>query len=355
MSSSRADASDRPGWGVEELDTLAALGFGPDSPLMTEPKLFMDGAFLSALQAEMEDKLGAHEAGITLFQIGLIHGLRDALRISDMQGGATPGAPLLVELAPLAMRLGALESQPPGLRLAGSWPDRNEAEARLAKLGRSPEPACSLSAGYTSGWLSGTLELDMLALECSCAAAGGASCSFVARETEAWIAEGNERALELMRRASIASLRDAARVGQRQAPPGLQAFGAQLESLPEDCDPDDPAVHVWGPVIVMPFTEMDTALETVEMLGRDPSLRGVRVVVLDLGGAVIDEGFGAAGLERLIEEVEAWGAEIILTGISPLSEQVVAELQASHLLSRKDLPEAIAYAFQIAEAQRHLL
>ena len=44
-----------------------------------------------------------------------------------------------------------------------------------------------------------------------------------------------------------------------------------------------------------------------------------------------------------------------MTGISPLSEHVVAELQASHLLSRKDLPEAIAYAFQIAEAQRHLL
>jgi anti-anti-sigma regulatory factor len=354
MSSSKANGSDSPGWGVQELDTLAALGFGPDSPLMAEPKLFLDGAFLAALQAEMEDELGADEARITFFQIGLIHGLRDALRVSDEQE-ATPGAPILIEPTPLAMRLGALQSGAPGMQLAGSWPDRHEAEARLVKLGKSSQTSCSMSAGYTSGWLSGMLEIDMLALECGCAAAGSESCHFVARETEAWQAEGNEQALELMRRASIASLRAAARVGQRRAPSGLQAFASQLEALPTDSDPLDPAVHVWGPVLVMPFTEMDIALETIEMLGRDPSMRGVRVVVLDLGGALIDEGFGAAGLERLIEEVEAWGAETILTGISPMSEQVVAELQASHLLSRKDLPEAIAYAFQIAEAQRHLL
>ena len=354
MSSSKADDGDSPGWGVQELDTLAALGFGPDSVLMTEPKLFVDRGFLAALQAEMEDELGADEAGITLFQIGLIHGLRDALRVADEQG-VTPGAPTLVEPTPLAMQLGALESGPLGLQLAGFWPDRHEAEARLAKLGRCSQTACNLSAGYTSGWLSGMLEVDMLVLECSCAAGGGESCHFIAREAEAWHAEGDERALELMRRASIASLRAAARVGQRHPSSGLPAFASQLEALPTDCDPLDPAVHVWGPVLVMPFTEMDIALETIAMLGRDPSMRGVRVVVLDLGGAMIDDGFGAAGLERLIEEVEAWGAETIMTGISPLSEHVVAELQASHLLSRKDLPEAIAYAFQIAEAQRHLL
>ena len=77
--------------------------------------------------------------------------------------------------------------------------------------------------------------------------------------------------------------------------------------------------------------------------------------MLDLCGAVLDEAFGAAALENLIENVQSWGAEVILTGISPLSEDVVAELQANLLLSRKDLPEAIAYAFQVAEAQRHLL
>jgi hypothetical protein len=75
-------------------------------------------------------------------------------------------------------------------------------------------------------------------------------------------------------------------------------------------------------------------------------------VVVDLGGAVIDEGFGAASLEQVLDAVAGWGAEAILTGISPLSEPVVADLEKTHLVMRKDLTAAIAAAFQIAEAQR---
>ena len=44
--------------------------------------------------------------------------------------------------------------------------------------------------------------------------------------------------------------------------------------------------------------------------------------------------------------------EPLLTGISPLSERAVGDLERTHLVIRKDLPEAIASAFQIAEAQR---
>jgi hypothetical protein len=55
----------------------------------------------------------------------------------------------------------------------------------------------------------------------------------------------------------------------------------------------------------------------------------------------------------VLDAVEGWGAEPLLTGISPLSERAVADLEKTHLVIRKDLPEAIAAAFQIAEAQRH--
>jgi hypothetical protein len=70
---------------------------------------------------------------------------------------------------------------------------------------------------------------------------------------------------------------------------------------------------------------------------------------------VLDDGLGAAALERVVGEIQSWNAEVILTGVSPLSEETVAELQASHMLTRKDLAEAVAYAFQIADAQRRLL
>ena len=31
-------------------------------------------------------------------------------------------------------------------------------------------------------------------------------------------------------------------------------------------------VHIWGPVMVLPFTTLDEALGTVDMLGRDPGI-----------------------------------------------------------------------------------
>ena len=107
--------------------------------------------------------------------------------------------------------------------------------------------------------------------------------------------------------------------------------------------------------MVLPFANVDEALHTVEMLGRDPDTSDVRAVVVDLRGEGLDEGFAAAALEQVLATVEAWGAEAILTNVSPLAEPIVADLEVKHLLLRKDLPEAIAAAFQIAEAQRHLL
>lgn len=353
MRSSKADLTDGASWGIDDLDLLADLGFGPASQLMTEPKLFVDARFLAALRVEFEEELGADEARIALFQIGLLHGLRDALRLSDL-GSASPGLPSVVGVAPLAMKFGPIERGPFGFELSGAWPDGHEAEAHLAKLGRASGHACMLSAGYTSGWLSGAFDFDVLAVETCCAASGGAGCAFRAREVEAWQRDdlAPESVKQLIARVPIRRLRAVA-----QGTPPDRAGDAFLgaEGLPTTIDPEDPAVHVWGPVMVMPFTDVDTALATVETLGADPAMRGVRVVVLDLGGMALDEGFGAAGLEQLIEFVEAWGADVILTGISPLSADVVADLEATHLLIRKDVPEAIAYAFQIAEAHRHLL
>jgi hypothetical protein len=42
----------------------------------------------------------------------------------------------------------------------------------------------------------------------------------------------------------------------------------------------------------------------------------------------------------------------VLAGVSPLSEPVVRSLEKDRLVIRKDLPDAIATGFQIAEALR---
>jgi hypothetical protein len=180
----------------------------------------------------------------------------------------------------------------------------------------------------------------VLAREAHCRAAGAPGCEFLAREAAAW----------------DASVR-----------PGVDAFPfAKLRALverelpvwpesalePERFEPGTPVIHVWGPVMVLPFAGTDECLRSLELIGREPGARTVRVVVVDLGGAMIDEGFGAASLEQVLDAVAGWGAEPILTGISPLSEAVIADLEKTHLVVRKDLPAAIAAAFQIAEAQR---
>ena len=215
-------------------------------------------------------------------------------------------------------------------------------------------PSCFLSAGYTSGWLSGTHGTDVIAVERTCAAAGAPQCTFDAHEVESWsvpeeIPNGlTHTTFERFRLMATHAAPTTSVASADRSPP-------QDEFEEGDFDPDEDAVHIWGPVMVLPFTNADEALATAELLGRDPGTCSVRVVVVDLRSQPLDSGFGAAGLEQLLATIESWGAETILTGVSPLAEAVVGDLEVAHLLTRKELPDAIASAFQIAEAQRHAL
>jgi predicted hydrocarbon binding protein len=330
---------------ASEMDILSALGFGPETLLMSDPKLFMSSRFLASRLVENEDELEPLGAQRALFQIGLLFGLRDAHRISamDMQEPEESVA----ESTLLAIRFNHPEQRTEGvIEIPGSWPEHYEADARLSKFGPESAPCCALSAGYTSGWLSGTLDRDILVVEDHCKARGDEACTFLARSVGDWRDRSDAASLRLLPNLSFEGFRDISR--------GNGEPSTKPENLPP-LDFDTSMVHVWGPVMVLPFSNIDEALHTVEMLGRDPDTSNVRAVVVDLLGEGLDEGFTAAALEQILETVEAWGAEAILTNVSPLAEAMVADLEVKHLLLRKDLPEAIAVAFQIAEAQRHLL
>jgi len=333
-----------------DLGLLAALGLGPESLLLSEPKLFLEVGFLGALLAQLETELGEEVAARLMFQIGLMHGLRDAARVLDSGFAGTPARDGIVcSTTPLRMQIAPAGDggAGAGVVIVGSWPDRHEAEARLSKLGPGARPACHLSAGYTSGWLSGTHDLDILAHEVECAIHGANACRFEAREIDAWHACEVPASLAPLLALPFASFRE--RIADaRAAEPDTRPAGGAF-------DADEPAVHIWGPVMVLPFTNPDQALATAALLSREPGTAGVRVVVIDLRGEVLDDGFDAVGLEQLLEVVSTWGAEVVLTGVSILSETVVASLEADYFVTRKSLSEAIASAFQIAEAQRHLL
>jgi hypothetical protein len=340
----------------QPLELLTSLGFGPDTVLMNDPKLFVDGRFLASLLVELYDELPDRQASLALFQIGLLHGLRDAARVCS--GHEVPERPGHdgAETTSLVMQWkgpsrGAADEP---FLVRGSWPERHEAMARCARLGAASEPTCWMSAGYTTGWLSSVLERPLLAREVECAARGDEHCRFEMREISAWPDVADETIDWLLREVPFEAFRSVAAERYGAPPPSFPpTFGPDFP--PEGgFDRDQPVVHIWGPVMVLPFTTLDEALGTVDMLSRDPGIHEIRAVVVDLRERDLDEGFGTAALEQVLETIESWNAQSLLTGIGPGAERAVASLETSHLILRKDLSEAIATAFQVADAQKHL-
>jgi len=329
-------------------DAIGAIGFDPEAVLLKEPGILLDPHFLSALHAELRGELGKSDANLTLLQMGFLHGLQDAMRVVDATFGRQQSesqSPVGPSLA-FQLRASADEGPPGAISLKGLWPEHTEASAILDALGE-PEhhPACFLSAGYTSGWLTGTLDADILALESSCNACGADGCNFSAKEASAWRESGDPTALKILDALPFAAFRSFVQAN-------LDSVDNRKSAL-DRVDPGSSTVHIWGPVMVIPFQDGDAALNAVELIGRDPAARNVSVVVVDLSGAILDEAFGAVVLEQLVELIEAWGAEVVFAAVSPLSEAAVADLERQPLLIHKDIAEAIAAAFQLANAQRN--
>lgn len=333
-------------------------GEAPDALLLEasrglahEPRLLTDAHLLGALHAELTSQQTREAAMRSLFQLGLLHGLRDSLRAAALLGersrndpGAGPAAPLLSI---------ALEPRPSGtprgeVAIVGRWPAAHEAGARLMRLGRSDSAACGLSSGYTAGWYSGLLERELIAVERSCVAQGDATCRFELRDAQAWVERRDPQALSLLEDLPFQTLRELA---ARPCEPGPEPAPERPGARPQHGD-DAPAVHVWGPVMVMPYSGAEQALRALELIGSDPAAREVSVVIVDLAGAFPDECPGVAALEKVVSAIEGWGAEPVLAGLTLLPAHVVSQLEQQHLFVHKDLPFAIASAFQIAGAQR---
>jgi len=326
---------------------IGALGFDPEAVLLKEPGILLDPHFLSALHAELRNELGKSDANLTLLQMGFLHGLQDAMRAVNAAFGGErpePGGSVGPSLA-FQLRAGTDHAEPGAISINGHWPEQIEACAHLRALGEPEHPSCFLSAGYTSGWLSGTLDADILALESSCSACGADSCGFSAREASIWRESGDPTAGKILDGLPFAVFR--AFVSASLSP--LDDCGPAMDRV----DPGGSIVHIWGPVMVIPFQGGDEALNAAELIGRDPAAHDVTVVVVDLSGAIIDETLGVIALEQLVELIETWGAETVFAAASPLSEAAIASLEPQPLLIEKDLAKAITAAFQLAHAQRN--
>ncbi len=319
----------------------AARDFDPAAVLERDPRVLLDPHFLGPLHDELWGSLDPEDAALTLRQIGVLHGLQDAASALDRLGTARADAFVL----PLAIRVRRPARPSASLDLEGCWPEAREASARLEFGLGAHGPACHLSAGYTSGWLSGLLDAEILAVEIECAAEGRGACRFVARESSVWRRDAPE--LRWLHELPLAAYRSLVRERARR----LQSANSE-PALVGAIERGSACVHLWGPVMVMPFGGPDEALRALELLERDPGAREVSVLVVDLRDAVIDEAFGALALEQIVGSASAWGAEVVLADPSPLSRRAIDALDHPPLLVAKSLEEAVASAFQIAYAQR---
>ncbi len=112
-------------------------------------------------------------------------------------------------------------------------------------------------------------------------------------------------------------------------------------------DPMSPAAHIWGPVMVLPYSGAADSMAALDTVDDDLGTSQVRVVVVDVTGARI-EALEAAGLAQLLDHIEGAGAEAIVAGLS--AEATPRFGLASPLLAR-DLSEGIALGFQMCLAR----
>jgi len=114
-------------------------------------------------------------------------------------------------------------------------------------------------------------------------------------------------------------------------------------------DPLSPAVHVWGPVMVLPYSGAGDSIAALDTIAVDLGSGAIRVVVLDVTGARVDA-VEATGLVRTLDVLAQRDIESVVVGIS---EDAAARWlggadRRALPLCAADVTEGIRLAFQLA-------
>ena len=302
---------------------------------------FDDPDALERLRANAFESVGPPFVEGILYGIGVAEGLYDALRIERRFAGPLGGAPRHA-----GPGLGLLFA-PRGLTRAhtftGTLPKSVEAQVHRRRYGGSGEPICHLTAGYCAGWYSALFGEFVLVRERACGAAGAPACEFEARPIAHWTRDNDAWAAGLLKYLDFAAMRESAR--KRLAADGESLEGDMLGAF----DPLSPAVHVWGPVMVLPYSGAGDSIAALDTIATDLGPDAIRVVVLDVTGARVDA-VEATGIVRTLDVLAQRDIESVVVGISEEAatrwlggpDRLALPLRAS------DVTEGIRLAFQLA-------
>jgi hypothetical protein len=317
-----------------------------DDAVGVEVSLAIPGAFESAnelarLRNNAYASVGRPYAGGILYGIGLAQGLLDGLRVARRFAATLGGAPRHAGAGlPLLFQAGRMRAD---RGFSGALEVSVEASVHLRDLGPDPEPICNVSAGYCAGWYSALLGEFQLVREVHCVAHGADACAFEARPVESWLAARDPWATTMLAYLDFAKMRGDA-LG-KLAEDSDESEGSMMGAF----DPLSPAVHVWGPVMVLPYSGAGDSLEAVETILGDIGPGALRVIVLDLTGARIEE-LEATGLVRVLKMLEEHKLETVLVGLpAHAAGRWLDPTEALSLpLRAADITEGINLAFQLA-------
>ena len=302
---------------------------------------FDDPDALESLRANAFESVGPPFVEGILYGIGVAEGLHDALRIERRFAGPLGGAPRHA-----GPGLGML-FPPRGLTreriFTGTLHVSVESAVHRRRYGGSAEPICHVSAGYCAGWYSALFGEFVLVRERVCTAAGAAACEFEARPVEHWRRAGDAWATALLKYLDFEAMRESARKRLATASEALE--GDMLGAF----DPLSPAVHVWGPVMVLPYSGAGDSIAALDTIAVDLGSGAIRVVVLDVTGARVDA-VEATGLVRTLDVLAQRDIESVVVGIS---EDAAARWlggadRRALPLCAADVTEGIRLAFQLA-------
>ncbi len=309
----------------------------------TERNPFADPQVLDELRRNTFVSVGVQYAQGILYGIGVTRGLVDGLLIQRcLSSGAGTRPQFPGSLIPMVFRVerGNIEDHFSGM-LDGSC----EARIHRRTYERSDDPVCFVTSGYAAGWYSAVLGRIVLVRETSCAACGGPNCQFEARDLEDWMARGDPWAEDMLPYLDLDRLQERAREQ-------VERLEEQLEDLTMmgSFDPMSPAVHVWGPVMVLPYSGFQDSDAAIEAIRADVGRTLIEVVVVDVTGARIDA-VEASGLVQLVNHLEAQRIETILVGLSSAARHYIPTGSSPRVpLQTRDISRGIALAFQVCGA-----
>ena len=311
----------------------------PDGQLALE-----DPVELARLRRDLFSSLGPERACYVLFGVGFCEGMAEGLRVMRAFGSTTAGrVDVAARSAPMVFRpeSGALHSS-----FGGSLARSIEASLHLRDYAPAHDPVCYVSSGFAAGWYSAILGETILAQETSCIARGDERCHFEARRLQDLMDDADPWTLELLPYLDLEAIQTRAEEKSLD-PDDAEKQGDMMGSF----DPMSPAIHVWGPVMVLPYSGPDDGLTALDAIREDVGHDQIRVVVIDVTGAVIDP-IEAVGLTRLLDALDSNAIETVMVGMGERGARYF-RARANELgppLLARNISEGIALGFQLSQS-----